>query len=179
MIPFWVSEEFGNSLWDELFLGSDTWPGVWKVSPKKDRALEQAKQKGVDGVTITDNGFNAGTVQLVGVIWNLGQWEDLQALIPIYDPQKPGGSSSPLSVYHPALALLGIDTVYLKGIGLSPPNAGGSLTVTLDILQWFPKTKAATPSKKAKGFNGAQNANAALNAGDFAVSPGANTGSNL
>lgn len=179
MIPFWVSTEYGNSLWDELFLGSDSWPGRWKITPKKDRAIEQAKQKGVDGVTLTDNGFNAGTLQAEGVLWLETQWEDFQLIYPNYDPQKPGVSRTPLSVYHPVLELMGIDSVYLKGISISPPGAGGIVTVTLDLLQWFPATKAAQTKGKIKGFNGTNNANAKLESGDFAVPPSSNPGANL
>jgi hypothetical protein len=178
---FWAYTQ--NSLWDYLFLGGVLWPGICLIQCDKSRSVDPAKEKGKDGVTLTDNGFDASPVKATLMLWTQAQWDELNQIMPNFDPRKPGGSRSPLEIWHPALELLSIQSVYLRKISVSTPT-GDILRVDLDMIEWFPETKIAKgttgTAKKAKGFQGADKAGAPLNPDDFKVtSPSSNTAQKL
>lgn len=179
-VPFWVEEQIASaSFWDFLLLGGVTWPGIWTIEADKSRAIDPAKEKGQDGITLTDNGYDASLVKAIGLIWKPTQLEALEEILPNFDPRRPGGSRTPLDIYHPVCTLLAIKTVYLRKISLANPQ-GGILRVNLDMIEWFPKTKPASTSKKAKGFDGTDKSGAPLNANDFTVTkPSSNTAGKL
>jgi hypothetical protein len=177
-VPFFIDPEIGNSLWDNLFLGGTDWPGVWRIEVTKSRTVTKVKVKGKDGVTTTDEGYDGATLRAVGVIWLQEQFDDLQALLPNFDPRQPGVTRTPLDIYTPATALLGVDSVYLEKVNVTPPE-GGKLTITLDLSEWFPSTKTTKTTTKVKGFDGTSKAGAPLNASDFKVTPPSQGPANL
>jgi hypothetical protein len=179
-MPFWVTEEAGNSLWDELFLGGVTWPGVWQLKTSVGRAVDKAKTAGVDGYTTTDKGYTGGEISLEGKFFRELDWLDFEALLPNFHPRRPGAIKTPLDIYHPAPALLGITYVYLENIEIGHPTAPSLICpVTLKCSEWFPNTKKTSSSKKVKGFSGTGNAGQPLNPQDFQVNPPSSGGSNL
>jgi hypothetical protein len=178
-VPFWVSPDYGNSLWDSLWLGGTDWPGAWQVKVKKARDVDKAKQSGQDGNTLTDKGYVGAVVTATGRLWKQDQLEDFQALLPNFDPRKPGVTRSPLDIYTPVTALFGVDSVYIKSIEAGHPTSGGVLTVTIELEEWFPATKTAANTKKVKGFDGTDKRGAALNDQDFRVSPPSSAAPNL
>lgn len=167
-VPYFTETEIGNSLWDELFLGGVNWPGVWEVTVTKGRDIDKVKQKGKDGRTLTDNGYEGAELEAVGRIFRQSDFDDLQDILPRFDPKVPGATRTPHDIYHPAAALLGVDAVYIEKIRVTPPKAG-VLTVTLTISEYFPETKNTNNKKEVQGFDGAQNSGAPLNAQDFQV----------
>lgn len=179
-MAYWISTEFGNSLWDELFLGGVTWPGVWRQSTEVGRAVDKAKTAGVDGYTTTDKGYTGGVMQFEGRFFDELSWLDFEALVPNFHPRRPGAIKTPLDIYHPAPALLGITYVYLEKIKIGHPAEGSLICpVTLELSEWFPNTKKTGSSKKVKGFSGTGNAGQPLNPADFQVRPPSAGGSNL
>jgi hypothetical protein len=177
-VPFFIDPEIGNSLWDNLFLGGADWPGVWKVDVTKSRSVTKVKVKGKDGVTTTDEGYDGAVLKATGILWLAEQFDDLQTLLPNFDPRQPGVIRTPLDIYTPVTALLGVDSVYLEKINISPP-ATGILTVSLDLSEWFPNTKTTVTTKKVKGFDGTDKAGAPLNKSDFVVTPPSKGPANL
>lgn len=178
-VPFWVSPDYGNSLWDDLWLGSSSWPGVWQVTVKKSRDVDKAKQAGKDGVTTTDKGYNGAEVTATGRLWTADHLSDFQELLPNFDPRKPGATRTPLDIYTPVTSLFGVDSVYIESIEAGHPTAAGVLTVTIKMSEWFPATKTTNNSKKVKGFDGADKAGAPLNPDAFNVKTPSQTTPNL
>jgi hypothetical protein len=172
-LPFWIEDVAVDSLWDSLFLGGTTWPGVAIVEPEVSRSIDVAKQANLPP-TLTDKGYNPGKVKVQLVMWNLGQWEDFQEVIPNFHPRKANGLRYPLDILHPATSVLGIDTVYLEKISTKHPS-DQVYTVTLELLEWFPETK---PGTKVQGFDGTSKSGAPLNPKDFEVAT-PNSGANL
>lgn len=178
-VPFWVSPDYANSLWDNLWLGGTDWPGVWQVTVKKSRDVDKAKQAGKDGVTTTDKGYNGAEVNAVGKLWLASHLEDFQALLPNFDPRKPGVTRTPLDIYTPVTALFGVDSVYIEAIEAGHPTPAGVLTVTLKMSEWFPATKTTSTTKKVKGFDGTSKSGDALNPEAFTVTPPSKAAPNL
>lgn len=178
-IPFWVSKDYGNSLWDNLFLGGVDWPGVWKVEVSKKRDVDKVKQKGKDGSTLTDQGYPGATLTATGILWLEDQLTDFATILPNFDPKRPGVTRTPLDIYTPITALFGIDSVYIEEISASHPTTAGKLTITIKLAEWFPATKTTQTTKKVKGFDGTDKSGAALNNSDFNVTPPSGANPNL
>lgn len=182
-LPYWhpVGENPAGSLWDFLWLGGGLVPGFCVAFDiEKSRSIDQAKQKGQDGITLTDNGYEGAPVKATQILWKQSHWDDFTDWLPNYDPQRPGGSRTPLDIVHPAAALLAVHSVYLKKIHLANP-VKGILRVDFEMVQWFPATATAKSKAAAKGFDGTNNKNGAvLNPNDFKVNdPASDTGSKL
>jgi hypothetical protein len=181
-LPYWRPKDTpAGSLWDYLWLGGGLVPGLCAdFDISKERSIDQAKQKGTDGITLTDNGYEGAPCKATQILWTPQQWLDFTDWLPNYDPQRPGGSRTPLDIVHPAAALLAVRSVYLKKIHTSNPIKG-ILRVDFEMVQWFPSTATAKSKPAAKGFDGTNNKNGAvLNPDDFKVpSPAADTGSKL
>lgn len=173
----WINSFTDNShsLWDQMRLSGIDMPGKWQCRPTKKRQLDIVKIRLRDGVTILDNGYFGVELTTSGVIWNEPDFSELQSILPSIDPQKAGGGRSPLDIYMPAAALMGVGTVYIAQIVVQPP-ARGQLTVDIDMVQWFAK-----PKPFIQGFAGTRNphiVNGTLG-GISPVKPSANTGSKL
>ncbi len=183
----WINSFTDNSgsLWDRLRLGGIFFPGMWSCAAHKKRQLDIVKVRGRDGVRILDNGYFGVGLTCMGTFWQQSQWDEFQEILPDFDPQKtiaiPGGrviGRSPLDIYHPAAAILGVGTVYIVEIGIAKPERG-MLQIPLELIQWFTRPKIFV-----QGFAGAddnaQHARAPLFAPEFAVdAPSASTGQKL
>jgi hypothetical protein len=170
--PYWHDPEWGTpdqSIWDVLYLGSEVWPGAWRVDAVKEREIDKAKAAGVNGYTLTNKGFKGAPIKATGVLWLPEHLEAFSQIFPRYDPEYLG-VSSPLDIYHPQTELLRVYTVFLHKISVSGPDRK-RLTVVLEMDQWFPETRPAKTTTKPKGFDGAAGANAPLNPEDFRVGP--------
>jgi len=148
--PHWDQRDWPDA-WDALILGEDEWPGVWEISGAGvSRKIDIKKQAGTDGASMTDEGYQPAQLTITGTIWTKDQWSELQRLIPKVHPRKPGGSRTPMEIYHPQSALLGITQIYINKIGIpKKPSAGdGLLTLSMSAVEWVPAPK---PVKKAAG----------------------------
>lgn len=180
--PYWRPDDTPEaSLWDFLWLGGGLVPGMCAdFDVSKERSIDLAKQKGKDGITLTDNGYDGAPCKATQILWTKKQWDDFTVWLPNYDPQKPGGSRTPLDIVHPAANLLGVRSVYLKKIHTSNP-VKGILRVDFEMVQWFPATATAKSKGATKGFDGTDNkSGAVLDPNAFVVpQPSADTGSKL
>jgi hypothetical protein len=163
-----------DSLWDQLRLGGIQWPGLWMLSVTKKRSLDIVKVRRKDGTMTLDNGYFGCEMKATGSLWTQDQFDELQAILPYFDPQRRGGGRTPLDIYHPAAALLAVHQCYI-GLIEVPPVQGGRLSFGFDIVEWCADLKPFI-----QGFAGAQKANTPVNARDFSVdSPANNTGDKL
>jgi hypothetical protein len=130
--------------WDRMQIGPRVMPGVWEVvSGECARQVDHKKTKGKDGARIKDLGVLPGRFQLKGRMCTEADWDVLQDVIPEINPKKKGGLRNPVTIFHPAVALLGITTIYVERI--RPPEVShGILTITMDVIEW---TKSPKPTK--------------------------------
>lgn len=146
----------GPFAWDSLWLGGTLMPGVWSIKVKKSRSVEKVKIKGSDGITLRDNGRDGASLTLTGRISFQSDWAELQDLWKDLDPEKPGATRQPLDIWSALPDLAGVRSVYIESLELDPPKtANDVLTVTIQASEWFPAIKPTQPSKKVKGFDGA------------------------
>ncbi len=172
----WIHDTGANtsnaSLWDVMTLGGVSWAGVWAIEVGKKRELDIVKVRRLDGVRIRDNGYFGVTLKATGRIWTPEDWEAFQDILPLFDPQRPGGGRSPLDIYHPAAALFGVHTVYIESLEMPQPG-NGIVTISMGLVQWFP-----APKPFVQGFAGTSSANKPLFL-DSDRGPSTNTGANL
>lgn len=138
--------------WDQLRLGTAVMPGVWEITGGEcARQVDHKKTKDKDGARIQDLGLLPPRITARGRLVTKDDWDTLQQIIPDINPRKKGGPKFPLSIFHPAVALLGVTTVYVERI--RPPELkDGVLEIQIDMIEFAePKKtnvvkKPATPS---------------------------------
>ncbi len=153
-LPFW--DDFKDSSpWDMLALGEHVLPGSWTVDATCERELDVKKSKGKDGGRVKDCGYKAGEITFVGKLGGRDlevtreQWREMQRVLEALHPRKKGGPRNPLAASHPALAVMGITTVYIKSIR-APEISDGIMTLRIDAMEWVPEPKKAKPKTETK-----------------------------
>jgi hypothetical protein len=146
----WVGDS--DLLWDTLILGGEVWPGLPTVESTSSRSVDAQKKKGDDGASLVDQGYEPAKVKITIRVWLREQWEELQRLLATIHPRKKGGIRTPVDIMHPETQLKGVRQIYFTTIGTATPGRGaehGSMTITLDAIEWFPAPKPAKPIPKA------------------------------
>lgn len=133
--------------WDRLQLGVHVLPGVWEItSGECARQVDHKKTKDKDGARIKDLGLLPPRFSAKGKMVSPEDWDALQDIIPDINPRKNGGPKFPLSIFHPAIAVLGVTTVYVERI--RPPELhDGILEISIDMIE-FTEPKPTKISKK-------------------------------
>lgn len=162
MTEHWIDPENPESVWDKLYLGGETWPGLASVEPIQQRAIAVAKKRGKEP-TLTDNGYDPGEVKAVLQIWTAEQWAELKVLIPRFSPRKNDTVRTPLDIWHPTTSLLGIDSVVIRHIAPRQP-VNQIMLFEINMVQWFPET---TRGSRSTG----RSDGGSLDQSDFEVNP--------
>lgn len=142
-LPYWDRRDWADA-WDTLVLGADIWPGIAEISGAGvSRKLDIKQSIGTDGATMKDEGYQPARLTISITIYSEAQWLRLQELLPKVHPRKPGGSRTPLEIYHPQSSLLGITQIYIDKIGIpKKPSAGDGLCVLeMSAVEWVPAPK--------------------------------------
>jgi len=155
---FFGGGELDVSDWDTIFLAGVRWPGIASVEGKGiSRRLDIKRSKGSDGAKIVDQGNDPAEFSIVILIYNQGDWVELQRLLPTVSPRRPGGPRSPIGVVYPSLQVLGVSTCYIKGVPVfALDKSTQQLTVTLQAIEWIPrpkKLKKGSGTKNGKATN--------------------------
>lgn len=146
--------EADDSAWDRLQLGTFVMPGVWEITGGEcARQVDHKKTKDKDGARIKDLGLLPPRFTARGRMLakkknqtTKSDWESLQEILPDINPRKKGGPKFPLSIFHPAVAVLGVNTIYVERI--RPPEIrDGILEISIDMIE-FAEPKATNISKK-------------------------------
>ncbi len=150
---FFGGGELDTYEWDTIYLAGVRWPGIASVSGKGiARRIDVKRSKGSDGARLKDEGNDPGEFSISILIYNQGDWVELQRLLPSVSPRRPGGPRSPIGVIYPSLQVLGITTCYIKGVPVfALDKATQQLTVTLECIEWIARPK---PVKKGSGTKG-------------------------
>jgi len=147
---FFGGGELATYEWDTIYLGGVRWPGIASVSGKGiARRIDVKRSKGSDGARLKDEGNDPAEFSISIMIYNQGDWVELQQLLPTVSPRRPGGPRSPIGVIYPSLQVLGITTCYIKAVPVfALDKTTQQLTVTLECIEWIPRPK---PVKKGSG----------------------------
>jgi hypothetical protein len=135
-------------------------PGVWEVtSGECARQVDHKKTKGKDGARIKDQGLLPARFTATGHVIHEDEWVELQLAIPDISPRRKGGLRTPFTIFHPAIALLGVTTVYVERIK-APEIKNGVLEIGIDMIEWTDQPKTArtgeTPAAKGNGKGGSR-----------------------
>lgn len=124
--------------WDQLILNEVVWPGIWTISGDgSQRDVDVKKAPGCDLATVVDKGYKNAKFSFTGELWLPIHWAQLQAILPTLHPRKMGGKRKPMSIIYPALSLLGIKSVYVKGISFLQLDKRTQIgSVKLDFIEW-------------------------------------------
>lgn len=133
--------------WDKLMLGPHTMPGVWEITGGEcARQVDHKKTKNKDGARIKDLGLLPPRFSARGRMVSQADWDALQNIIPDINPRKKGGPKFPLTIFHPAVALLGVNTIYVERI--RPPEIkDGIFDIQIDMIE-FAEPKETNVVKK-------------------------------
>jgi hypothetical protein len=130
-IPFWGPSggDFGPTFmtneWDVAWFNGQPLPGKWSVSGFPTLAVDKKKHAGVDGASITVQGYVPGPVELEGLIWTDEQWQFFQALTPDIwrkPTKKALLATLAVDVTHHGLTTWGISKFVV--VGVAPPVDG-------------------------------------------------------
>lgn len=129
--------------WDRIVIDGVPLSAIVQIDGNKDTRLDVKEIPGADGASLTQVGVSPApiTIKLRFLTREaLQEWADL---VPSLQP-KPGKTRpNAIPVYHPALAINGIKSLYLKSIGLvRVASPGGPAEVVSHWVEFLPPTKA-------------------------------------
>ncbi len=136
--------------WDNIYIGQVKSPGIAIVTGfKRDNEWDVKKGKGTVGATITYVGKPPAKGNVVFQLWqpvHFIEWESFRPLL-LYDPTKK--APSPVDIYYPSLADLGITSVVVESIGAIEHQGKQLYTISVDFLEYFPPPKKSAVSTPA------------------------------
>lgn len=138
-LEFWDDWE---APWDTLYLNADRMPGIWEIqSGECARQMDHKKTKDKDKAVVKDLGSLPVKLTATGRLISREDWVELQRVLPLLNPRFNGGLKTPVSIYHPVSALLGISTVYITRLA-APTLSNGILSMNIDMIEWSQPKKA-------------------------------------
>lgn|GEM_PF-6259249 len=162
-IPFWdvpldgsPSSAFGDlyqkNPWDTLFLGGVQMPGVCLVKAMPTIRFDEKKPPGVDGLTITAQGYIPGPVDIEITIWTSEQWAKYQEVRgKIWTTPRRGGKIKALDIRHPGSDDAKIRSIVIKGWSIPEPGPiVGTKVIKIKAVEFLPpntKNRAKTIDK--------------------------------
>lgn len=138
--------------WDTVILGGESLPGVCVVKGTPTLAFDKKKAGGIDGATITVNGYLPGPIEIEVTMWTPEQFARMKQIAPklwTKPNKKTAAASLKKAITHPAFALWGITAVVV--LGVSVPEKGpleGTKVVKIKCVEYVP-TKAQNKTKTA------------------------------
>lgn len=149
-IPFWgepiagAALDLGNAqlpAWQTVRLAGETLPGLCEVTGKLGKRFDVKKSKGSQFSTLTHQGQDPAEIRVVETIWTRQQLLALWSILPLLQnatASLANGQIQACEVRHPALDLMGINTVVVRGLGL-PKLEKDTLKLEIDLLEYRPK----------------------------------------
>jgi hypothetical protein len=160
-MPFWdpvpgvaSGPLYAPDPWDTVTIGGEQLPGICSVKGEPTLAFDKKKAGGVDGATITINGYLPGPITIECLIWTAEQWRtlwQLAAKIWTKPNKKTAAKALAKPIRNPAFALWGITDVVI--LGVSVPEKGpiwGTRVVKIKCVEYVPQ-KAVAKTKTANG----------------------------
>lgn len=135
-------------LYDQITIAGFQFTALVIPSGELGCKLDVKNAKGSDGATITDDGTDAESGEIVLTMWRPDQWQDYQRALPLIAPNAVKGKRKPVDVSHPMLNLHGIRSIYIEKMTLPVRGkTSGTLEVRIRYRGWRPEPPPATKSK--------------------------------
>ena len=149
--PFWRPNavEPERTAWDIVYLDNYDLPGVCTCAITPARGIKNVHEKGKDGVTQKDSGYEGAKVEITCTIWKQDQLDALYNLTPVFHPRKPGGTSGPITLDHPSAWFFGVTGIRVTKLHIPKPT-GGLMVLQISAVEWF----AAVKDSKNRGGTG-------------------------
>jgi hypothetical protein len=130
------------SPWEMIVLNGIRAPGLARLEGGKhipyDRKAALGQLVGAASFFV----FDPVSFSLTLTIWTPEQWTELQELLPqIMPPPGPNPNPRAVRAEHPALALLGVDTIYFEGAEMPrfrPPPNQQICDLVFQCYEWRP-----------------------------------------
>lgn len=162
-IPFWdplpsIAEgpTFAPDSWDVITIGGQRLPGVAVVKGAPTLAFDKKKAGGVDGATITVNGYLPGPIEIEVTIWTDAQWTVMQEVADLIwrkPNKKTKASDLALTLSNPRTDLWKNTSVVV--LGVSVPEDGkvqGTKVIKIKCVEFVPQDPTSkTKTAKAAG----------------------------
>jgi hypothetical protein len=150
-VPFWAelvdTLDPGNahfSAWDVVRMAGETLPGICAVTGKTGKRFDLKKSKGSQFSTITHQGKDPAEIRVVESIWTRQQLLALWRVLPVLQSATSSlkdGTIQACEVRHPALDLMGINAVVVRGVTIPHLTKDGKLELEFDLLEYNPRDK--------------------------------------
>jgi len=156
--------------WDVIRIGGVTSPGVCSVSDFKSKhEWDVKKGKGTYGATLTYVGRPPcqGTIKFK--LWTPAHfiaWASFRDLFNYIPDRK---AVTPIDIYHPALADVGLNSVVCEGVGQVVHEGEQLYSITVELIEYFPSPKANITATPAGSKSKAPNPNSPVGASDDPV----------
>lgn len=147
--------------WDCVTVGKRQLPGIARVSGRgRSYGLEQKKSSGKDGATVTSHGKRLAEFTITLILGaSPSDWADFKAVLPLLQPVS-GGVLQAVSVSHPGLNSMGIDSMKVDEIDIPHPGSVvGTFEVNIKCLEHRPAQNMAgkgTAKKSVKDLERVQ-----------------------
>jgi hypothetical protein len=158
---FWIQDatgiegqDYAENLWDTVRLGGVLLPGICSVKGLPMLSFDKKKAGGVDGATITVNGYLPGPIDIECRMWTPSQWQLFVNYVAPKIWRRPNtGKTDPAKlakdIDHPALAVWGIRSVVVLGVSvIEPAGDPGVRVVRLKCVEHVAPKKSATVTPK-------------------------------
>lgn len=145
--PSWVEGKYDTIVIDGRTIGPP-YATIRLRGFKRDLRIEHKKGSGEDGGDVHLRGLELAKGAVEVRIWDKSGEELMQALVPVFLPQKQPKDRAAVNVQHPLLAKLGITRVVVQSI--EPQHPGQDGTQVWVISLWEKRKGAQTASGKPK-----------------------------
>lgn len=114
------------------------------------RKVDAKGKAGSDSVTITDKGQDVNEVKITLTFWlpeHFQTWDEIKDLV---CARRRASERRPLSVYHPALAQLGINSIYTKKVSALKFKSVGMYEVTIEAYEYRDPPRRRNVTRRAQ-----------------------------
>ncbi len=144
---------YAPSEWDQVWLNWQQLPGKCSAKGLPMLAVDKKKAGGVDGATITVQGYLPGPIEIESLIWTPEQWDKWQEIIDFIwrrPSKKSKVSELAVQISSPGLDWLGIKLAVV--LGITPPEEGpvrGTRVIKIKSIEYLNLAKYVKTAKPA------------------------------
>lgn len=124
--------------WDVLVLDGTPLPGKATVHARAGRKIDVRESPAANGSGLSYLGYQPASIDVTLVLWTDEQLDQFAKWLPAVQPRASQGAPRAVSVYHPALQLLGIESVFVQEIGAPELDDDGRATVQMRFIERRP-----------------------------------------
>jgi hypothetical protein len=139
-VPIWDGSG-DDQAWDALIIGGEFMPGIPTVEVTTKPVYDVKKPNGKALATMTDEGDEPAEVSVTLQLISQGDLDALPRALAVLQPPREGGKRDPAEILYPSVNVLGVESVVIGPITISPPTAQNGLLIKFTCTQWVPEPK--------------------------------------